>query len=95
MPHQQQRVPDTPDTSGENTDVEQPRRQVRSGGAIKMKKEYAVGDLSQFFVTGPTDAANKMSKFYYRVYRKDVLVPTRGGYEILLHFQGHRSFACD
>ena len=92
---QQQRVPDTTDTSGEDTDVEQPRRRVRSRRTFKMKKGYAVGELAQFFVTGPTDSANKLSEFYSRVCRKDVSVLTHGGYEIIWHFQGHRHFARD
>ena len=93
--HQQQRVPNTTDTSGEDTDVEQPRRRVRSRRPFKMKKGYAVGELAQFFVTGPTDAANNLSEFYCRLCRKDVSVLTHGGYEIIRHFQGHRHFARD
>ena len=93
--HQQQRVTDTTDTSGEYTDVEQPRRRVRSRRTFKMKKGFAVGELAQFFVTGPTDAANKLSEFYSRVCRKDVSVLTHGGYEIIRHFQGHHPFARD
>ena len=92
---QQQRVPDTTDTSGEDTDVDQPRRRVRSRRTFKMKNGYAVGELPQFSVTGPTDAANKLSEFYCRVCRKGVSVLTHGGYEIIRHFQGHRHFARD
>ena len=92
---QQHRVSDTTDTSGEDTDVEQPRRRVRSRRTFKMKKGYAVGELAQFFVTGPTDAANKLSEFYCRVCRKDVSVRTHGEYEIIRHFQGHRHFSRD
>ena len=92
---QQHRVPDTTDTRGEDTDVEQPRRRVRSRRTFKMKKGYAVGELAQFFVTGPTDAANKLSEFFCRVCRNDVLVLTHGGYEIVRHFQGYRHFARD
>ena len=92
---QQQRVPGTTDTSGEDTDIEQPRRRVRSRRTIKLKKGYAVGELAQFFIIGPTDAANKLSEFYCRVCRKDVSVLTHGGYEIIRHFQGHRHFARD
>ena len=96
IPQQQQhRVSDTTDTSGEDTDVEQPRRRVRSRRTFKMKKGYAVGELAQFFVTGPTDAANKLSEFYCRVCRKDVSVRTHGEYEIIRHFQGHRHFSRD
>ena len=86
---------DTTDTSGEDTDVEQPRRRVRSRRTFKMKRGYAVGELAQFFVTGPTDAANKLSEFYCRVCRKDVSVLTHGGYEVIRNFQGHRHFARD
>ena len=60
-----------------------------------MKKGYAVGELAQFFVTGPTDAANELSEFYCRLCRKDVSVLTHWGYEVIRHFQGHRHFACD
>ena len=96
MPQQQQpRVSDTTDTSGEDTDAKQPRRRVRSRRTFKMKKGYAVGELAQFFVTGPTDAANKLNEFYCRVCRKDVSVLTHGGYEIIRHFQGHHHFARD
>ena len=96
MPQQQQpRVSDTTDTSGEDTDAEQPRRRVRSRRTFKMKKGYAVGELAQFVVTGPTDAANKLSEFYCRVCRKDVSVRTHGEYEIIRHFQGHRHFSRD
>ena len=92
---QQQRVLDTTDTSGEDTDIEQPRIRVCSRLTFKMKKGYAVGELAQFFVTGPTDAANKLSESYSRVCRKDVSVLTHGGYEFIRHFQGHRHFARD
>ena len=92
---QQQRVPDTTDTSGEDTDIEQPRRRVRSRRTFKMKKGYTVGELAEFFVTGPTDAAYKLSEFYCRVCWKDVSVLNHGGYEIIRHFQGHRHFARD
>ena len=92
---QQQRVPDTTDSSGEDTDIEQPRRRVRSRRTFKMKKGYAVGELPLFLVTGPTDAANKMNEFCCRVCRKDVSVLTHGGYKIIRHFQGHRLFAND
>ena len=96
MPQQQQqRVTDTTETSGEDTDVEQPRRRVRSRRTFKMKKRYAVGELDQFFVTRPTDAANNLSEFYCRLCRKDVSVLTHGGYEIIRHFRGHRHFARD
>ena len=95
IPQQQQRVLETTDTSGKDTDIDQPRRRVRSRRTFKMKTGYAVGELAQFFVTGPTDAANKLSEFYCRLCRKDVSVLTHGSYEIIRHFQGLRHFACD
>ena len=95
MSHQQQRVPDTTDTRGEDTYVDQHWRRVRSRRIFRMKKRYAVGELAQFFVTAPTDAANKLSEFYCRMCRKDVSVLTHGGYETIRHFQGHRHFARD
>ena len=66
---------------------------MRSRRTLKMKKGYAVGELAQFFVTGPTDATNKFSDFYCRLCRKDVLFLTQGGYEIIRNLQGHRHFA--
>ena len=95
MSDQQKSVPDTTDTSGEDTEVEQPRRRVISRRTFKMKKRYAVGNLAQFCLTGPTDAANKLSEFFCRVCQKDVLVLTHGGQEIVRGFQGHRHFARD
>ena len=67
---QQQRVPDTRDTSGEDTDIDQPRRRGRSRRTFNLKKGYNVGEPVQFFVTGPTDTANKLSEFYCRVCRR-------------------------
>ena len=95
MPQEQQRVPHTTDTSGEDTDVETLRRRVRSWRTIKMKKEYAVGELAQFLVTGLAHAANKLGEFYWRVVRKDVLILTHGKNETLRHFQGHHHLAND
>ena len=95
MSDQQQRVPDTANTSGEDTDVDQPRRGVRSRRYFKLKEAYAVGELAQFFVTGPTDAANKLSEFYCKVSQKDVSVLTNGAYEINKRFQGHLHSARD
>jgi len=92
---QQQRVPDTYDTIGADTDEERSRRRVRSRRTFKMKKGYAFGELARFLVTGPTDAANKLSDSYCRVCRKNVSVLTHGRYEIIRHFQGHRQFAHD
>ena len=95
MSDQQQRVSDTTNTCGEDTDVDQPRRGVRSRRYFKLKKAYTVGQLAQFFVTGPTDAASKLSEFYCKVSQKDVSVLTNGAYEINKRFQGHRHSARD
>ena len=95
MSHQQQRVPDTTETRGEDTYVDQHWRRLRSRRIFRMKEGYAVGEPAQFFVTGPTDAANKLSEFYCRMCRKDRSVLTHGGYEIIRHFQGYRHFARD
>ena len=46
-------------------------------------------------MTGPLDAANMPSKFYCRLYRKNVSVLTHGHHEVLRHFQGRRHFARD
>ena len=86
---------ETTDTSGEDTDVDQPRRRVRSRRTFKMKKGYAVGELAQFFVTRPIDAAKKSSEFYCRLCRNDVSVLIHGSYERIRHFQGLSHFARD
>ena len=49
--------------------------------------------MGQFFVTGATDAAGKLSHFFCRVSRKDVSVLTHGPHEILRHYQGVKHFA--
>ena len=95
IPQHQQRVLDTTDTSGEETDTSQPRRRVRSKRTFKMKKSYATSELARFFVTGPTDASTKLSEFHCRLCRKDVSVLTHGSSEVLRHFQGIRHFARD
>ena len=60
-----------------------------------MKKVYAATELDSFFVTGPSDAANRLSQFYCRVCRKNVSVLTHEHHEVLRHFQGRRHFARD
>ena len=95
VPQQQQRVTDTKDTSGEETDTSQPRRRVRSKRTFKMKKSYTASELARFFVTAPTDASTKLSEFYCRLCRKDVSVLTHGSSEVMRQFQGIRHFAGD
>ena len=85
----------TSDTSGDETDVGEPRRRVRRKKCFKMKKVWAASELGRFFVTGPTDASEKPSHFYCRLCRKDVSVLTHGMHEILRHYQGTKHFARD
>ena len=70
-----------------------------SSCAIKahIQTEEGVGsnEVGQFFVTGATDAAGKLSRFFCRVCRKDVSVLTHGPHEMLRHYQGVEHFARD
>ena len=89
------RLGDTSDTSGNESDICEPRRRLRSKKTYKMKKTWGTSDVGRFFVTGPTDVATKSSHFYCRNCRKDVSVLTHGHNEILRHFQGSRHFPRD
>ena len=91
VPHASQ----TSDTSGDETDVSEPRRRVRSKETLKMKKVWGTTELGRFFVTGTTDASGKPSHFYCRLCRKDVSVLTHGMHEILRHYQGTKHFPRD
>ena len=53
------------------------------------RDRLAVDELAQFFVTGPSDAADKLSEFLFPIYRKDVSALRHSMNEILRHFQGH------
>ena len=75
------RLGDTTDTSGDESDAGEPRRRLRSKKTYKMKRAWGTGDVGRFFVTGPTDAATKLSHFYCRLCRKDVSVLTHGHHE--------------
>ena len=85
----------TRDTSGDETDMSEPRRRVRTKKTFKMKKVWGASELGRFFVTGPTDASRKPSYFYCRLCRKDVSVLTHGMHEILRHYQGTKQFPRD
>ena len=85
----------TSDTSGDETDVSEPRRKVRSKKTFKMKKVWCPCELGRFFVTGPTDESGKPSHFYCRLCTKDVSVLTHGMHEILRHYQGTKHFPRD
>ena len=91
VPHASQ----TSDTSGDETDVSEPRMKVRRRKTFKMKKVSGASELGRFFVTGPTDASGKRSHFYCRLCMKDVSVLTHGMHEILRHYQGTKHFPRD
>ena len=86
------RLGDTTDTSGDESDVGEPRRRLRSKKSYEMKRAWGTSDVGRFFVTEPTDVATKPSHFYCRICRKDVSVLTHGHHEILQHFQGSKHF---
>ena len=86
------RLGDNNDTSGDESDISEPRRQLLSYKTYKLKKTWGASDVGQFFVTGPTDVATKPSHCYCRVCRKDLSVLTNGYHEILRHFQGSKHF---
>ena len=88
------RLGDTTDTSGDESDVGEPRRRLRSKKSYKMKRAWETSDVGQFFVTGPTDVATKPSHFFRRICRKDVSVLNHGHHEILRH-QSSKHFPRD
>ena len=89
------RLGDTSDTRGNESNMGEPRRRLRSKRTYKMKKVSGAIDVGQFFVTGPTDVATKPSHFYCRIYRNDVFVLTHGHQEILRHFRGSKHSSRD
>ena len=56
---------------------------------------FGASELGRFFVTRPTDAANKPSYFYCWVCWKVVSVLTHGQYELARHFIWSHHFARD
>ena len=86
---------ETSDSSADESEASHSRRRVRSKRTFKMKKVWGANEVSQFFVTGATNAAGKPSHFYCRVCRKDVSGLTHGPLEILRHYQGVKHFARD
>ena len=91
VPHASQ----TSDTSGDEMDVSEPRRKVRSKKTFKMIKVWGASELGCLFVTGSTVGSGKPSHFYCRLCRKDVSVLTHGMHEILRHYQGTKRFPRD
>ena len=86
------RVGDSSDTSGDESDIAEPRRKLRSKKTYKMKKALGANDVGRLFVTGPTNVATKSSHFNCRICRKDVSMLTHGHHEILRHFQDSKLF---
>ena len=89
------RLGNTTDTRGDESDIGDPRRRLRSKKLYKKKRAWGTGDVGRFFVNGPTDVATKPSHFYCRLCRKDVSVLTHGHHEILRHFEGSKHFPRD
>ena len=89
------RLGDTTDKSGDESNIGEPRRRLRSKKTYKMNEAWGTSDVGRFFVTGPTDVATKSSQFYCKICRKDVYVLTHGHHEILQHFQGIEHFPRD
>ena len=89
------RLGDTSGTSGNESNMGEPRRRLRSMKTCKMEKTWGTIDVGWFFVTGPTDVATKPSHFYCRICRKHVSVLNHGYHEILRQFQGSKHFPRD
>ena len=82
----------TSDTRGNESNMGEPQRRLRTKKTYKMKKNWGVGNVGQFFVTEPTDVATKLSHFYCRFCRKDAFVLTHGHQENLRDFQDSKHF---
>ena len=83
---------DTSDASGDESDMGEPLRRLRSKRTFKMKKTSGASDVGQFFESGPTDFVTKPSHTFCRICRTDVSVFTHGYHENLRHFQGSKHF---
>ena len=83
-------VPHLGGTSGNESDMGESPRRLRSKKDIQNEKSLGASDVGQFFVTGPTDVATKPGHFFCRICRKDVPVPTHGHHKNLRHFQGSK-----
>ena len=82
-------------TSGNESDMGEPPRRLRSKRTYKLKKVWEASDVGQFFVTGLTDVETKLSHLYRQICRKDVSVLTHGHHKILRHFQSSKYFPRD
>ena len=86
------RVLDTSNTSGDEADVSEPRRRVRSKRTYEMRKVWGANEVGHLSLTGPTDFAPKPSHFEGYLCCKDDLVLTHNLHQILRHFQGSKHF---
>ena len=86
---------ETTKTSREETEIIRPKQRVRSKRTLKTKKNYATDELARFLVTGPADASNKLSEFYWWISRKDVTLVIHWSSEILCHLRRFQHFSRD
>ena len=75
------------DASGDETDNSRGWRKVLSKQTLILIEVYAANELGKFFVTGPTDAATKLSHSTENYKEKN--------YETLRHFLWARHFPPD
>ena len=88
------RVVDTSDTSGDQTDVCQPRRKMGFKRNYKVSNVGGVSEVGRFLVTRP-DVTVKPIRFHYCACRRDVSVFTHVRHEILRLWQGSKHFHHD
>ena len=86
---------ETTDTSGENTESNEPHRTIHSKRTYRMDKVWRADEVGHFFLTGATDTAGKHIQFYCRICRKDVPLLRHGIREILRLFQSTKHFPGD
>ena len=88
-------VPDTKDSSGDESKVSQPRRLVSSKRTYKVKIVLEKKEVDRFFVTSTTDSVGKSSHYNCCICRKGVSVLTHALHETLRHLQGAKHFPGD
>ena len=89
------RLVDISDTSGNENDLSDPPRKVRSKRTYKTRTVGGASDASRFLETRPTDAATKSSRFHCCICRKDISILTLDHNEVLRHVQGSKCFPRD
>ena len=86
---------DTSDTRADESVASHPSRHVRSKRSYKMKEVRGADQVGRFFVTRAIDADGKLSHFYSRICRRDVLVLKNSPLDVRRHFQGLKRFTLD